>query len=43
LRADEKRIRAQSTILEEKQPRTVVAFIRNPVFHTDALFIRNRA
>jgi hypothetical protein len=40
LRADEKHIRAQSTILYKGNPQAVVAFIHNRVFCTDALFIR---
>ena len=39
LRADEKRIRAQSAILY-RTPRTAFAFIQNRVFRTDVLFIR---
>jgi hypothetical protein len=40
LRADEKRIRAQSTILEKAK--TDFAFLRNRVSGTDTLFIRTR-
>jgi hypothetical protein len=40
LRADEKHIRTQSAILDKTQSRSVVAFIHNRVFRTDALFIR---
>jgi len=39
LRTDEKRIRAQSTILY-KSPPTAFAFIHNRIFCTDAFFIR---
>jgi len=40
LRADEKHIRTQSTILWKTNPQAVFAFINNRVFHADALFIR---
>ncbi|MHB8667853.1 MAG: hypothetical protein ACYC7B_10120 [Burkholderiales bacterium] len=40
LRANEKRIRAQSTISYKEPPQTVAAFIHNRVFCADALFIR---
>jgi hypothetical protein len=42
LRADEKRIRAQSTILYKNPPQTAFAFIPNRVFCTDALYIRTK-
>jgi len=42
LRADEKHIRAQSAILDKSQTQTRFAFISNPVFGTDSLFIRTK-
>jgi len=43
LHADEKRIRAQSTILYKNPRQTTFAFIHNRVFGTDALFIRTKS
>jgi len=42
LRADEKRIRAQSRILCKSKPKPVLFFIHNRVFGTDTLFIRTK-
>jgi hypothetical protein len=41
-RADEKRIRAQSAILDKTRTQTAFAFINNRVFGTDTLFIRTK-
>jgi len=41
LRADEKRIRAQSAILDKSNPKPWFS-IHNRVFGTDALFIRTK-
>jgi hypothetical protein len=40
LRTDEKRVRTQSAILDKTQTQIAFAFIHNPVFDTDAFFIR---
>jgi hypothetical protein len=42
LSADEKRIRAQSAILDKNQTQTAFAFIHNRVLGTDTLFIRTQ-
>jgi hypothetical protein len=40
--ADEKRIRAQSAILDKNQTQIAFAFIHNRLFGTDTLFIRTK-